>query len=47
MFHEKPKVAEIRGPNLGPTPLQSADSRALFYPKIIMHQFSTKNSGML
>ena len=47
MFHVKRKLTKISVTKPGSHPLQSAGSRALFYPISIMPQFSTKDSGIL
>ena len=47
MFHGQRKLTKISGAKPGSDPLQSAGSRALFYPISIMPQISTKDSGIL
>ena len=43
MFHRKRKLTQISGAKPGSDPLQSAGSRALFYPISIMPQISTED----
>ena len=45
-FMENENEHKFQGPNLAQDPLQSAWSRALFYPISIMPQISTKDSGI-
>ena len=47
MFHGKRKVSQISGAKPGSDPLESAGSRALFYPISIMPQICTKHSGVI
>ena len=44
---QKRKLTQISGTKPGSDPLQSAGSRALFYPISIMPQISTEDSGIL
>ena len=46
VFHGKQKLTYISGAKPGSDLLQSAGSRALFYPISIMPKISTKDSGI-
>ena len=47
MCHKKRKLTKISGVKPGTDPLQSAESRTLFYPKSIMLQIFTEDSVIL